>query len=316
MKKLILINCYFGNLPQYFNFYMESVRYNSTVDFLLVTDDKTPRDYPQNLIVKYLTFAQLQEKMQTLFDFKIELSTHYKLCDYKPVFGKLFYEDIKNYDFWGYADIDLIYGDIRRFVTEEILTSYDKIQTAGHFTLMPVNEEHVNFYTNELPGISYKNAFTSPLNLAFDEWPGMTTIYNNLGKKIYNSVNDFADLAYYVWYFLPSEEVYRRNGNDKIWHTHNIAYLFDNGKLFKVGLNSNNEVTYTESMYVHFQKRKVTAFGEVKNKFLILPPGKIVTEFDEITPKFLKKYAKEKKLYFAFFKMRVKNLLKKLKGKK
>ena len=39
MKKLILITCYFGSLPSYFDFYMKSVEQNSTVDFLLVTDD-------------------------------------------------------------------------------------------------------------------------------------------------------------------------------------------------------------------------------------------------------------------------------------
>ena len=186
MKKLILITCYFGSLPNYFNFYMKSVEQNPTVDFLLVTDDKTPREYPSNLIVQYKTFEQIKSEMQKLFDFKICLDAPYKLCDYKPIYGKLFYDIVKNYDFWGYSDIDLIYGDIRWLITDEVLDNYDKIQTAGHFTLMPTTEEHFNFYTNTYDTIDYKKVYQNPKNYAFDEWPGMATVYTVKNKRIFN----------------------------------------------------------------------------------------------------------------------------------
>jgi len=137
MKKILLINCYFGSLPEYFNFYMESVRFNSTVDFLLVTDDKTPRNYPKNLIVEYSTFEEIRTKMQELFDFEIALNSSYKLCDFRPVFGRLFYDRVKNYDFWGYADIDVILSlgievkfgvKIGRDVTlDELRRDYDSV---------------------------------------------------------------------------------------------------------------------------------------------------------------------------------------------
>jgi len=315
MKKILLINCYFGSLPEYFNFYMESVRFNSTVDFLLVTDDKTPRNYPKNLIVEYSTFEEIRTKMQELFDFEIALNSSYKLCDFRPVFGRLFYDRVKNYDFWGYADIDVILGDIRHFITDEILSSYDKIQTAGHFTLMPVTEESLHFYEKEGARYYYKDVYSSPINVAFDEWPGLSTLYEIHGKKVYNSVNDIADLSYAVWYFLPSEEGYRRRATDKIWHTHNIVYLFEEGKLYRVGINGKGEVERFETMYVHFQKRKVKPLISEKSSFLILPPGKIVEKVDCIDKKYLKRVAKEKKFYFAYLKMRIKNFFKKLKGK-
>ena len=31
------------------------------------------------------------------------------------------------YDFWGHCDMDLIWGDIRNFITEDVLSKYDKI---------------------------------------------------------------------------------------------------------------------------------------------------------------------------------------------
>ena len=42
---------------------------------------------------------------------------------------------VKKYDFWGYCDLDLIFGDIRKFVNEEVLNTYEKIYNRGHLTL-------------------------------------------------------------------------------------------------------------------------------------------------------------------------------------
>ena len=57
----------------------------------------------------------------------ISFDSAYKLCDFKPTFGTIFAEYLNEYDFWGNADIDLIYGNIRRFLTEELLSEYDVI---------------------------------------------------------------------------------------------------------------------------------------------------------------------------------------------
>lgn len=316
MKSIILINCYFGKLPSYFSYYLKTVEANPTINFLLVTDDRTEYDYPSNFKVIYKDFPSFKDELQTLFDFKISCDRFYKLCDYKPCFGKLFYDEVKNYDFWGYADIDLVWGDIRHFMTEEVLSAgYDKIQTAGHFTIMPVTEESLNFYTQETEnGLSYKKVFTSEENFAFDEWPGMATKYTRLGKKIYNEVNDFSDLSYKTSYFLPSEEVYRRLCCPKIYHSHNTVFYFNKGKLFNVSIE-NGKVRLKQTTYVHFQKRKVTAKSTATDEFVILPPGKIIDEIPDFTEKYLKKHAKERKFNFAYIKLRWKNLLKKLKKK-
>ena len=47
------------------------------------------------------------------------------------------------YDFWGYCDIDLIFGNIRKFITDDILDKYDKILSRGHFTLFR-NKDSIN----------------------------------------------------------------------------------------------------------------------------------------------------------------------------
>lgn len=45
----------------------------------------------------------------------------------------MFQEYIKDYDFWGHCDADLIFGDIRKFVTDDILNKYDRLGVDGFF---------------------------------------------------------------------------------------------------------------------------------------------------------------------------------------
>jgi hypothetical protein len=70
----------------------------------------------------------------------ISIHEPYKLCDLKPAYGVIFADYLSGYDFWGNADIDVIYGNIRSFLTEELLSKYDVISSrkeylAGHLTL-------------------------------------------------------------------------------------------------------------------------------------------------------------------------------------
>ena len=40
MKKIILINCYFGNFPWYFSFFIKSCETNPSVNFIIFSDSK------------------------------------------------------------------------------------------------------------------------------------------------------------------------------------------------------------------------------------------------------------------------------------
>ena len=316
MKSILLITCYFGKLPNFFNFYLKSAGYNSTVNFLLVTDDRDKYDYPENVKVLYKSFEEFKKEAQNIFDFPINLDSPYKLCDYKPVYGKIFYEMVKNYDFWGYCDIDLIWGNIRSFLTDEVLNyGYDKIQTAGHFTIMPTCEESINFYKQSVTGYpDYEKVYSSSANFAYDEWPGLAGKYKALGKKIYNEVNDFSDLSFRVKYFLPSEEFFRRKCCDKKWFRKNIVFYYKKGELFVVGI-VDKKVDLKQSMYVHFQKRKIKTVCNLNDEFVILPYGKFEGKIPDFTVKYLKKNAKESKINFNYLKIKWKNLLRKLKKK-
>lgn len=101
MQSIIVVIPYFGKFNNYFNLFLKSIEYNSTVDFLIITDDKRNFDYPSNVKVVYSSFLEESHRMTSYFDFDATCGTPYKICDYKPFFGEIYKEYTKGYDFWG-----------------------------------------------------------------------------------------------------------------------------------------------------------------------------------------------------------------------
>ena len=135
MKKICMVVPYFGKLPQSFNFFLLSCAYNPDVDWLLLTDDDRPLPYPENVHCVVMSFDALRARFQTKFSFPLSLERPYKLRDYRPAYGFLLEEELRGYDFWGCCDVDMMFGDIGVFITEDMLSRYDQIGRMGHFSL-------------------------------------------------------------------------------------------------------------------------------------------------------------------------------------
>ena len=93
---------------------------------------------------------------------------------------------IKNYDFWGHCDIDLVFGDIRKFITDDILNYYDKIFFRGHLSLYRNIEKMNNLFKLNYSGNNFKKVFTNEKIYGFDEWNGIYKICNENDIKSYN----------------------------------------------------------------------------------------------------------------------------------
>ena len=133
--KIALVIPYFGKFNNYFELFLKSCEKNPTVIWFIFTDDKSKYDYPANVIVTYMTFNELKDNIQSLYDFDILLDTPYDLCDFKVAYGEVFKNYLKEYDYWGYCDNDMIFGDIRKFITDDIFEKYNKILIPELFIL-------------------------------------------------------------------------------------------------------------------------------------------------------------------------------------
>ena len=172
MSKIVFIIPYIGRYPWYFPYFLHSCRYNPTVDFLIFTDNETPElDVPVNVSIIPFTLEQFRIQATRALGFEVAIEHGYKLCDFKPAYGCIFAGYIREYDFWGYCDVDVIFGNIRLYMTDELLNAYDVI-SARHDYLTGCFALYRNQpYFRELfkQSKDCRNVYTNPRYVSFDE---------------------------------------------------------------------------------------------------------------------------------------------------
>ncbi len=306
MEKIILIVPYFGRFHNYFPFFLESCRNNPSINWLIVTNDHTAYSYPSNVKVIYTTFRDLKDQIQGLFPFGISLENPYKLCDYKPAYGIIFEKEISGYDFWGYCDVDIIFGNIRKFFTPSVLSCKEKILSRGHLSLYRNNERMNQFFKTSTDGL-YKKVYTDNRGYAFDEW-GESGISNYLRRELNDDVFwdeiDFDDILTTSSNFKPAQKLNQGYINS--------IYEYNNGNLFRIYQTpeTGDTILKEEVLYVHFQKRDLTVETSDLSHYFIVPDRFInPVSIDLVT---LKKLGKEKPINAQYFKIKFLNLKRRL----
>lgn len=171
-KSIVIIICYFGKFPWYFNYFLHSCKYNPDVHFYIISDnDLSASFFPSNVFPVQKSFNEMKEITSAKLGFKVGLEHPYKFCDFRPALAYLFPEYIEGYDFWGYGDIDVIYGNIRNFITNELLTNYEVISIRHDYLSGAFSIFKNSIKINELFKRSkdYIKVFTDPKNYCFDE---------------------------------------------------------------------------------------------------------------------------------------------------
>lgn len=306
MKKIVFICPYFGAFPDYFNLTLKSIEYNKTIDWLIITDIKEKYDYPDNVKVINMSFTELRKKVQSCFDFKIYLGKPYKLCDYKCAYGLIFEEYIKNYDFWGHCDLDCIYGDLRKFLPENILKENERIYCLGHMSLYKNNDKVNNIFKNKIDEeTDYKNIFTKERPFSFDEM-GIIRIMDKEKIKIYNKFV-FADI--YPWekpLICVETHINIKEKKHSLFMNKEKKQIFefDEGHLNSIYLDNKNDrnIKKQEYMYIHLQRRFMKNLVTNNKKFLIIPNRFI--DYKNIDSKFIVKNSEFFILYKRYLKLR------------
>ncbi|MCW8926485.1 MAG: hypothetical protein OQJ84_09525 [Xanthomonadales bacterium] len=146
---------YFGAWPEWMGLFLESCRANPSVDWLFYTDCKTPQtDIPSNVRFTDLQIQDFLAMAERKVGIRIAWDNPYKICDLRPAFGLIFEEQLRRHQFWGWGDIDVIYGNIRLHLTEEMMSkdcvSFSKEHLSGHLCLWR-NNQTVNNWFRSLP---------------------------------------------------------------------------------------------------------------------------------------------------------------------
>lgn len=257
---------YFGQFPNYFQLFLNSCACNINFKWTILTDNQKEYDYPANVNVIQMSFSKLVDKIQSKFEFKVCIDTPHKLCEYKPAYGYIFPEYIEGFRFWGYCDIDVIYGKLENFITEEVL-SFDKIFTLGHMTIIRNKQYFNELFMQPVKGnLLYQKAFSFPDNFNFDE--------EYAGKNNINTIFEEKGIA--IWKNAVIADIYTKSSNFRsiengvIEKKMNHFFVWDHGRLIRY-FKADSDIHKKEYMYIHLQKRRMNI--QIKNmaEYKIIP---------------------------------------------
>ncbi|HEL1941736.1 TPA: hypothetical protein TYI14_000628 [Streptococcus suis] len=312
MKTIRFICPYFGNLPKdILPFWIQSCKYNPSIEWYIFTDDESINlfELPPNITVIKMTLDDYLELSKKLFDFPIKIENGYKLCDYKPLFGAVFDEWLDGIDFWGHCDIsDTLYGDLRKFLTDEVLSNADKIMFLGHMTLYR-NTVTVNnrYKIKTTSNITLEEIFSSSENFAFDELKSysINKIYIEQGFPMKRLDDAYVDVSPLYFRFRSSkyDEKFNHLGYD---NTKRI-FLWESGKLFELYLIGKS-VSRREIGYIHFQKRKLkNVDAEFDKNYYITPKGFMNSDNVLNVRKLIKDSNRRYIPYYPYFKQKIRS---------
>lgn len=300
MKKIALIQPYFGNFPEYFPLHLLTISQNPQVTWIFFTDDRAEYPWPANCQVHYMSFSDMQKYISDKFDFPVSIKTPYKLCDYKPAYGYIFSEYLKGYDFWGHCDIDVIFGYLKKFLTDEILSQYDKIFSMGHMTLYRNTKlNNTRFMLPDRNGeLFYKKVFSVSDKFLFDEVSNgrynICTLWADYGFSVYNDSKNIADIAQKSSYFQLTKHHISKDARsvrfEKTPQKHHI-FWWNKGHLY-LGYLQDGQYHCDEFLYMHLIRRtkKMAINMPCNSELYKIIPHEFVTMKEPLSAK---NYSKE-----------------------
>ena len=165
--------------------------------------------YP-NIICHKVSFEEYCDNVSKRLKVDFHPEHAYKLCDLRPFYGFIHQDILEQYDFWGYGDNDLVYGNLNVLTNDNMLNSYDVITTmseriAGHFSIFRNNEKY-RMLGFKCP--QWKEHILSSEHVGFDEsdWVRLvlpekrilTAIYKSLFKP-FMSYGKWVEMTYRLY---------------------------------------------------------------------------------------------------------------------
>jgi Family of unknown function (DUF6625) len=274
---VLILAVFFGPLPPWFPLWLESCRRNPDFDWLVVADaDCSGYDRPPNVRFRRMTLAEFGARMSDALGIEAPALTPYKVCDFRPAFWALLDGDDAICEFWGHCDLDVIFGDLRRFITPEILARHDKIFTLGHLTLYRNGDFANRMFQKPHPGLDWRAVLTDPRPRGFDEHIGVGLLWRAHRARLFKDESLVADIDPALARFERVAPF--RNDRDQL-------FFCNRGRVFRIFWRRGRKYA-EEFLYIHFQKRK--AFSALvpagTESYVLAPGGFFACAEDDLTP--------------------------------
>lgn len=171
LDSICIVIPYFGKWPVWMPYYLATCRFNSTIHWVFYTDCGTPEALPPNVKVIDISYHDYCDLVSRKLGISFYPENPYKLCDIKPLLGYIHADALQGFDFWGFGDIDLVYGDLRAYFTQQRLARKDLFATharriSGHLCLLRNTEQMRTAFQRVK---NWQALISNPEHVAFDE---------------------------------------------------------------------------------------------------------------------------------------------------
>ena len=293
-KKVVLIQLWFGKIPDYFWYHYETTKNFKNVDFLFVTDQNVNLDASNYRVIK-TNIDTVVDKVSDLLGTKIQLKSNKKTCDLKASLGDIFSEYIMDYEYFGCYDIDTLFGDFEKYV-QPLLGEYDIISVgdetyhnrlSGPFLIMKNTQELRTFYrTNEfikcfesvdvecyeenVMDRLVKDKFTIKLICSMNTSPLGKNIYDCTWTGGKNFINGEEIFLYH--FYRKNHTIFQKVGN-QIFGRYNKIFIEDFYWVFGFTENYSKTIPYLMDSIHKYSNRKCVIYSinfdyNIPQKFL------------------------------------------------
>ncbi|WP_411846128.1 DUF6625 family protein [Roseibacillus persicicus] len=251
MKKVWIVICYFGDVPDSLSLWLESCGRNSDYEWLLVNDfGITNSNFPANVRSVQSSLEEVKELFSSYLALDVlSLENAYKLNDFKPLYW-VFLEELEiDYDFWGYCDLDLMFGRIGNFIDDSLYEEYDRILGQGHLSLYRRCPTCLSLTAFPHPDLEVNNVFGNCDFFGFDEHFGVNIICKIHKLKFYENEGFLIDV-------IPRLDPPRMTS--AIGNKRAQKFIYYRGRVMQVYRSWNGRYRVKEFCYMHLQKRNLS----------------------------------------------------------
>jgi len=173
----------------------------------------------------------------------------YVMVEFKPALGHIFRQYLEGYTHWGYSDLDIMFGDLERWITLDELIDYDivtygfgdqhRVYLRGQFTIHRNDPEKINQLWRDCNYLSHMDMrFAQVLS-------GEKSLQFESAEGCYSAAvleRDDLKIKYAVKAFTDAEQEQKKKKDKDTAYTHGVYVGIGRGKdrtiIYKAGMDN------------------------------------------------------------------------------
>lgn len=254
--RVALICPYFGKPPNYFHLFLESCRRNQTFQFYILCDFGDQQELPDNVKLIQTSLLDVEKAANSKLPHRVRLKHSYKLCDLRPAYAIIFEELVDGFSWWGFFDLDVIWGDLEAEWAKFLKTKKNKFLIRGHLSVFRNTYTWNNLWRYQGVGVpDFSEIMLIDRPCYYDEWGGVAKIIKAKGM-LSDVHNPYVMAGVYPYRLRLS---LTNTDRDRSLQT----FAFKDGKVFRYWLEGSGELKFDEWILIHLQKRVMGFEAEI-----------------------------------------------------